>query len=37
MKYRINCFCLEVYETKEIPYLYFSNQTRFDLKSINEI
>ena len=23
------------YETKEIPDLYFSNQTRFDMKSIN--
>ena len=28
---------LEIYETKEIPDLYFSNQTRFDLKSINGI
>ena len=24
-----------IYETKEIPDLYFSNQTQFDLKSIN--
>ena len=29
--------CLMIYETKEIPDLYFSNQTRFDLKSINGI
>ena len=29
--------CLVIYETKEIPNLYFSNQTPFDLKSVNEI
>ena len=29
--------CLMIYETKEIPDLYFANQTRFDLKSINGI
>ena len=35
MKYWTDC--LEIYETKEIPDLFFSNQTRFDLKSINGI
>ena len=29
--------CLVIYEAKQIPDLYFSNQTRFDLKSINGI
>ena len=29
--------CLVIYETKEIPDSYFSNQTRFDLKRINGI
>ena len=28
---------LRQYKTKEIPDLYFSKQTRFDLKSINRI
>ena len=32
-----NTVCLEIYETKEIPNLCFSNQIRFDSKSINEI
>ena len=27
--------CLMIYETKEMPGLNFSNQARFDLKSIN--
>ena len=35
MKYWIECVCLMIYETKEMPDLNFSNQTRFDLKSIN--
>ena len=35
-------YCLLIYETKELIYetktnLFFSNQTRFDLKSINGI
>ena len=29
--------CLVIYETKGIPDLYFSNQTRFNLKNINGI
>ena len=29
--------CLLIYNTKETPDLYFSNQTRFDLKNINGI
>ena len=37
MKYWIYCFCLKVYETKEIPDLYFSNQTPFDLKGVSGI
>ena len=36
MKYWIDCLFV-IYETKEIPDLYFSNQTRFDLKSIKGI
>ena len=35
MKYWIDC--LVIYEAKEIPDLYFSNQTWYDLKSINGI
>ena len=35
MKYWIDW--LEIYETKEIADIYFSNQTQFDLKSINGI
>ena len=30
-----SCFVIE--ETKEIPYLYFSNQTQFEFKSLNGI
>ena len=33
MKYWIDC--LVIYEEKEVPDLYCSNQTRFVLKSIN--
>ena len=32
MKYWIDC--LEIYETKGIPDLYFSNQVQFNLKRI---
>ena len=36
MKYRINCLLIDL-ENKKIPYLYSSNQTRFDLKRVNGI
>ena len=35
MKFWVDCL-LEICETKQISNLYFSNQIRVDLKSINE-
>ena len=37
MKYSINFLFSDLRNKKKNPDLYFSNQTRFDLKSINGI